>query len=186
MLNKTGRIFCIAYGVPPPPTNLQPVKYITSFLLKKFFNFKNFGANFSSINSLKKKLANNKKIKYHQNKIKKLDKVQRDLQANFADAQNDLAAAQATAQFTTDVSIRNQAEKAQRLIQDDIEKIQSTMADNEANLAMPHITEIICDIDLSCFTQDYDLTPQLLTARTTNRKTNHIPNFLCAKFTTKT
>ena len=83
----------------------------------------------------KKKLANNKKIKYHQNKIKKLDKVQRDLQANFADAQNDLAAAQATAQFTTDVSIRNQAEKAQRLIQNDIEKIQSTMADNEANLA---------------------------------------------------
>ena len=46
----------------------------------------------------------------------KLDKVQRDLQANIADAQNDLAAAQATAQLTTDVNIRNHAEKSQRLL----------------------------------------------------------------------
>ena len=53
----------------------------------------------------------------------KLDKVQRDLQANIADAQNDLAAAQATAQMTTDVNIRNHAEKSQRLIQNAIQTV---------------------------------------------------------------
>ncbi len=97
----------------------------------------------------------------------KLDKVQRDLQANIADAQNDLAAAQATAQLTTDVNVRNHAEKSQRLIQNAIQAMQSTMADNEANLAkynadigkyQAEVNEAIQDYTLSLqeVTQDYN------------------------------
>ena len=97
----------------------------------------------------------------------KLDKVQRDLQANIADAQNDLAAAQATAQMTTDVNIRNHAEKSQRLIQNAIQTMQSIMADNEANLAkynadigkyQAEVNEAIQDYTLSLqeVTQDYN------------------------------
>ena len=55
MLNKIGIIFCIAYGAPPPPINLQLIKYRMSFLLKNSFNLKNFGANLTFIVSLKKK-----------------------------------------------------------------------------------------------------------------------------------
>jgi len=97
----------------------------------------------------------------------KLDKVQRDLQANIADAQNDLAAAQSTAQLTTDVNVRNHAEKSQRLIQNAIQTMQSTMADNEANLAkynadigkyQAEVNEAIQDYTLSLqeVTQDYN------------------------------
>jgi len=97
----------------------------------------------------------------------KLDKVQRDLQANIADAQNDLAAAQATAQLTTDVNVRNHAEKSQRLIQNAIQTMQSIMADNEANLAkynadigkyQAEVNEAIQDYTLSLqeVTQDYN------------------------------
>lgn len=97
----------------------------------------------------------------------KLDKVQRDLQANIADAQNDLAAAQATAQLTTDVNVRNHAEKSQRLIQNAIQTMQAIMAKNEANLAkynadigkyQAEVNEAIQDYTLSLqeVTQDYN------------------------------
>jgi len=97
----------------------------------------------------------------------KLDKVQRDLQANIADAQNDLAAAQATAQLTTDVNVRNHAEKSQRLIQNAIQAMQAIMAKNEANLAkynadiakyQSEVNEAIQDYTLSLqeVTQDYN------------------------------
>ena len=58
--------------------------------------------------------------------------MQRDLQANIAGDRIDLAAAQATAQLTTDVNIRNHAEKSQRLIQNAI--LQCSQKYNEANL----------------------------------------------------
>lgn len=97
----------------------------------------------------------------------KLDKVQRDLQANIADAQNDLAAAQATAQLTTDVNVRNHAEKSQRLIQNAIQAMQAIMAKNEANLTkynadiakyQSEVNEAIQDYTLSLqeVTQDYN------------------------------
>lgn len=65
----------------------------------------------------------------------KLDRAQRNIQASINDARNDLAAAQATAQLATNVSIRNQAEKSQRLIQNAINAMQAIMADNQANLS---------------------------------------------------
>ena len=43
--------------MPPPPINLKNIKYTSSFLLKNFFSFENFGANFSLIMSLKYKPA---------------------------------------------------------------------------------------------------------------------------------
>jgi hypothetical protein len=97
---------------------------------------------------------------------KKLDKVQRDLQANIADAQNDLAAAQATAQLATDISSRNQAEKSQRLIQNAINAMQALIATNQDNLAkytadlnkyQAEVNEAVQDYTLSLqeVTQDY-------------------------------
>tara|TARA_S200002703_G_scaffold130308_1_gene117564 strand:- start:89 stop:2014 length:1926 start_codon:yes stop_codon:yes gene_type:complete len=93
----------------------------------------------------------------------KLDKVQRDLQANIADAQNDLAAAQATAQLTTDVNVRNHAEKSQRLIQNAIQTMQSTMADNEANLAKYNADIGKYQADVNKAIQDYTLSLQEVT-----------------------
>jgi len=93
----------------------------------------------------------------------KLDKVQRDLQANIADAQNDLAAAQATAQLTTDVNVRNHAEKSQRLIQNAIQAMQSTMADNEANLAKYNADIGKYQADVNKAIQDYTLSLQEVT-----------------------
>ena len=43
--------------MPPPPINLKHIKYIVSFLLKKFINLENFVLNFFSIKSLKKAFA---------------------------------------------------------------------------------------------------------------------------------
>lgn len=65
----------------------------------------------------------------------KLDRAQRNIQASINDARNDLAAAQATAQLATNVSIRNQAEKSQRFIQNAINSMQAIMADNQSNLS---------------------------------------------------
>lgn len=93
----------------------------------------------------------------------KLDKVQRDLQANIADAQNDLAAAQATAQLTTDVNVRNHAEKSQRLIQNAIQTMQSIMADNEANLAKYNADIAKYQADVNKAIQDYTLSLQEVT-----------------------
>ena len=72
---------------------------------------------------------------YQANIQAELDKAQRDLQANIADAQNDLAAARETAQLATNVSVQNQAEKSQRLIQNAINTMQAIVADNQDNLA---------------------------------------------------
>ena len=72
---------------------------------------------------------------YQANIQAELDKAQRDLQANIADAQNDLAAARETAQLATNVSVQNQAEKSQRLIQNAINAMQAIVADNQDNLA---------------------------------------------------
>ena len=43
--------------MPPPPINLKIAKYKISFLLNKFFNLENLGANLFSIASLKKNPA---------------------------------------------------------------------------------------------------------------------------------
>ena len=57
MLKRTGKMFCIGKGVPPPPINLKHIKYIVSFLLKKSINLENFVLNFFSTKLLKKVFA---------------------------------------------------------------------------------------------------------------------------------
>ena len=52
----TGKIFCIAKGMPPP-VNLNNKKYKKSFLLNKSINFSILVASFFLIKSLKKKFA---------------------------------------------------------------------------------------------------------------------------------
>ena len=57
MLKRTGKMFCIGKGAPPPPINLKHIKYINSFCLKKSTNLENLALNFFSIKSLKKVFA---------------------------------------------------------------------------------------------------------------------------------
>lgn len=104
---------------------------------------------------------------YQANIQAELDKAQRDLQALIAEAQNDLAAARDTAQLATNVSIQNQAEKSQRLIQNAINTMQAIIADNQDNLAkytadlnkyQAEVNEAVQEYTLSLqeVTQDYN------------------------------
>ena len=77
---------------------------------------------------------NEANVSYQGNLRAELDKAQRDLQANIADARNDLAAAQATAQLATNVSVQNQAEKSQRKITNALQEMQALMATNQSNV----------------------------------------------------
>ena len=56
ILKITGKIFCIAKGMPPP-VNLNNKKYKKSFLLNKLINFSILVDSFFFIKSLKKKFA---------------------------------------------------------------------------------------------------------------------------------
>ena len=93
----------------------------------------------------------------------KLDKAQRNIQASINDARNDLAAAQATAQLATNVSIRNQAEKSQRLIQNAINAMQAIMADNQANLSKYTLDLNKYQAQVSEAVQEYQLAFQEVT-----------------------
>ena len=78
----------------------------------------------------------NKEVTIYQADIQAaLDKAQRDLQALINKARNDLEAAQSTAQLATNVSIQNQSEKSQRLIQNAINTMQALVRTNDAKIA---------------------------------------------------
>jgi len=92
-----------------------------------------------------------------------LDKAQRDLQALISDAQNDLAAANATAELATNISTQNQAEKSARLIQNAINTMQAIVAKNAANVEKYSTDVAKYQAEVAEAVQDYTLSLQEVT-----------------------
>ena len=65
--------------------------------------------------------------------------------------------------MTTDVNVRNHAEKSQRLIQNAVQTMQSIMAKNEANLAKYNADIAKYQADVNKAIQDYTLSLQEVT-----------------------